>query len=175
MTAAARGAFTRRSGLAAELLHFSAKPVVFLHPVEQDPRPAYKPLGLWVSVGSSWLEWCEAEQFSTQRYDYVTRVVLADTANVLRLHSAHGLDQFTRQFAVWDEWQEQRDERNASIDWWRVAEQYDGIVIAPYCFARRMKLRWYYGWDCASGCIWDARAVASFESVPLTQFAEAGR
>ena len=35
-------------------------------------------------------------------------------------------------------------------------------------FARRldMETRWYYGWDCASGCVWDASAVQSVEPLP---------
>ena len=24
-----------------------------------------------------------------------------------------------------------------------------------------MKLLWYHGWDCASGCIWDLKAIDS--------------
>ena len=26
-----------------------------------------------------------------------------------------------------------------------------------------MELFWYYGWDCASGCIWDPAAVAEIK------------
>lgn len=34
-------------------------------------------------------------------------------------------------------------------------------TITPYCWPARMDpdLIWYYGWDCASGCIWDASTI----------------
>lgn len=55
------------------------------------------------------------------------------------------------------------EEGTPLIDWRRVAESYQGIVIAPYVWARRHHLAsgWYYAWDCASGCIWDSAAVAA--------------
>ena len=42
------------------------------------------------------------------------------------------------------------------------AEGWAGIEIAPYIWARRLDgpARWYYGWDAASGCIWDPTAAA---------------
>ena len=41
------------------------------------------------------------------------------------------------------------------IDWKKVASKYDGIEIVPYQPKARMNLLWYYGWDIASGCIWN--------------------
>jgi hypothetical protein len=51
------------------------------------------------------------------------------------------------------------------IDWSKVAAKHQGIIIAPYCYARRLTYHtaWYYGWDCASGCIWDLKAIQSVE------------
>ncbi len=41
----------------------------------------------------------------------------------------------------------------AGIDW-------DGIEICPYLQEfRRSNSGWYYGWDVASGCIWDSEAL----------------
>jgi hypothetical protein len=53
------------------------------------------------------------------------------------------------------------------IEWRKVAERFDGIIIAPYIWQRRLDLEssWYYSWDCASGCIWNASAVR--EIVPM--------
>jgi len=36
-----------------------------------------------------------------------------------------------------------------------VSKEYDGIEIAPYQWDARLSLIWYYGWDVASGCIWN--------------------
>jgi hypothetical protein len=55
------------------------------------------------------------------------------------------------------------------IDWYRVAEQYDGIIITPYIYERRLTeyTTWYYSWDCASGCIWNGKAIANITSKKL--------
>ena len=48
------------------------------------------------------------------------------------------------------------------INWRTVAEQYQGIVINPYLWERRLDgpvSDWYYGWDCASGCFWDLSSI----------------
>jgi hypothetical protein len=47
------------------------------------------------------------------------------------------------------------------IDWQRVAEQHQGIIITPYQWECRYSIDWYYIWDCASGCIWDPDAIES--------------
>ena len=41
-------------------------------------------------------------------------------------------------------------------DWKLIAQEFDGIEIAPYQWEIRMDYNffWYYGWDCASGCLW---------------------
>jgi hypothetical protein len=68
------------------------------------------------------------------------------------------------------------------IDWPKVSERYDGVVIAPYVWSLRMgdyemiegRMRktpdsaisdWYYPWDCASGCIWKASAIKAFDLI----------
>lgn len=153
-------------GLSGELLHFSERRLWTVNAVEQGVEPDVKPEGLWLSVGLAWPEWCHAESFALDRFTAVTRVVLADDAKILRLDSAAGLDRFTmdyghqRRYGSYADW---------NIDWRRVAEQYDGIVIAPYVWERRHNrlTHWYYGWDVASGCIWHPRAVASLNCVEL--------
>jgi hypothetical protein len=53
------------------------------------------------------------------------------------------------------------------INWRRVARKYHGIVIAPYLRELRFDeaVWWYYGWDCASGCIWNRKAIAGVEEL----------
>jgi len=47
------------------------------------------------------------------------------------------------------------------IDWKKVAKEYNGIEIWPYQWkcGHDPKCFWYYSWDCASGCIWNARII----------------
>lgn len=47
------------------------------------------------------------------------------------------------------------------IDWQAVASDHDGIIISPYNWPARHEMIWYYPWDCASGCIWNADAITS--------------
>lgn len=146
-----------------------------LHPESLDQiEREIKPRGLWVSVDGDddWPTWCREEMpgriADTNRF----RVTLADDANVLHLTGAHQLDEFTRRYP---EKNYPGNDHFASqwISWPHVAEHYQGIIIAPYCWPARLNLLWYYGWDCASGCIWDAAAIESV--TPLTHATEATR
>lgn len=149
-----------------ELLHFSRKPIpAVLWSTVSDLCLDPKPVGLWVSVGTSWAEWCLAEQFATDSLNVVHRVVLASRAAILRLSSATALDAFTERYGTWRTYTALRT--CCEINWPRIAERYDGIIIAPYQWERRHSLSWYYGWDVASGCIWHPRAVASIEACQI--------
>lgn len=54
------------------------------------------------------------------------------------------------------------------MDWPAVQKRYAGLVVAPYLHERR-HVRWYYGWDVASGVLWDLpRAGVSFARVVAT-------
>lgn len=148
----------------SELLHFSREPLTEVRSVVPHTIANGKPAGLWVSAGAAWLEWCVAESFGLSEWKYVTHVRLVDNANVLRIESATALSDFHSEWAQGD-----RYSRRA-IPWEKVGERYDGIIISPYQWSHRLDgavSDWYYGWDVASGCIWNARAVASLESTPL--------
>lgn len=138
---------------------------IIAHTVRQQPGPDYKPKGLWLSVDGpyDWKQWCDAETYSGFG-SYAHAVKLRRGAKILRLRGAQALDAFTDQYAgeiYPGQGMGGRDHRYCGIDWEAVARQHQGIIIAPYCWQRRMDLMWYYGWDCASGCIWDADAIAS--------------
>lgn len=145
---------------ALTLRHYSRSPIPAVEDRDQVQVAGdvyHKPRGLWVSVedGWGWREWCEAEDFCFA-WEHAYRVELAPDANVLHLATPGDIDTFTGRFG--------RPVRfGLGIDWWAVAREYDGIIIAPYQWQRRLSehATWYYPWDCSSGCIWRARAVAS--------------
>lgn len=128
---------------------------------------AYKPGGFWVSVDGEddWEKWCIAEDFALGRLAIRHRITLAATANILHIASLAEIDSFADEYGV--------DRRSngyrlpREIDWHSVAAKHDGIIIAPYQWERRLAdgFSWYYGWDCASGCIWHPRAIASVETM----------
>lgn len=150
----------------ARLIHYSKTPLTALRPIAPDARSNGKPVGLWVSVegDEDWKSWCEAESFHLEALAYPHEIALSPDANILTLPTAFDIDLFTEQFSKPCEWSSTRRD----IDWLEVATLYQGIIIAPYQWSRRMAEHtfWYYGWDCASGCIWDVTAIESVAIVP---------
>lgn len=144
------------------LSHFTDAATLEVRSVEQRARYKMKPRGLWVSVDGpdDWPSWCASEQFRDTDSQNRFRVTLADDANILVIATAAELDAFDAEYG---------DAVNGLelIEWTLVAARWQGIIIAPYQWARRNGKLWYYGWDCASGCIWDASAIASVEPVEV--------
>lgn len=140
------------------LHHYTKKPLGEIEAKRVQPVD-HKPVGLWLSddSGHGWRAWCESEMpnwiAGTRRYAVEvdpTRLLLVQGADALdALHAEFGSAPAHKLFAV--------------VDWQRVAERYDGVVITPYLWSRRLDRRasWYYSWDCASGCIWHPSAILS--------------
>jgi hypothetical protein len=155
------------------LLHYSYKPIDRLFSRRQ--RVHMKPRGLWLSVEGEddWDNWCRREGFRNHDDYYIYEVELADNANVLYITNAHELDEFTREYGspetIGGKARPSPSDYGYDIDWPRLAREYDGIIIAPYIWSRRMEsiTFWYYGWDCASGCIWRKRAIRRLNEVRL--------
>lgn len=151
---------------ALKLVHYSAEPVPPLEPVRPSDQPhGPKPFGLWLSVENdpetSWRGWCEAEGFRLEHLVVATPFEITTGSRVLHLSSASDIDAFTSEYRVPDRWS-----RSHAIDWPVVTGRYDGIVVAPYVWARRLDgdAGWYYGWDCASGCVWNTDILVRREA-----------
>lgn len=144
--------------MAETLIHYSRAPLCPLRSVEQHREPSDKPRGLWVSVQGEddWVSFCQGEEFRLDTLACEHAVTLAPGSRILRLANAADIDAFTRRHAS-----DLGRLRGWSIDWRAVAAEHQGIIIAPYIRSRRLDggANWYYGWDCASGCIWDAGAI----------------
>lgn len=141
------------------LSHYSNDATVVPYAVDQSPEPYpyAKPCGLWVSVDGpdDWAAWC-AEQFRDTAAQHRHIVTLAEGHDVLVIDTARGLVQFSEAYGK-THWLG----GDACIDWAAVAKRHQGVIVAPYQRSARYDLMWYYGWDCASGCIWDPAAIAS--------------
>lgn len=135
-------------------LHYAPTKVSKVNPGPEQSTNEMKPRGLWVSVGSEWADWAKAEKFGVERLKEKTTVVLKKHAKILRISTAEELDNFTAKYRG-------DDKKFPMINWKKVAAKYQGIVIAPYIWSRRMTnhTMWYYGWDVASGCVWDPNAI----------------
>jgi hypothetical protein len=156
------------------LTHYSSRGALFPVSMDQDREPSMKPRGLWVSVDGEddWPSWNEREQFLDLSLQTAYRVTLADDARLLHLTTPGDLHDFTERYLGNPSWtngaQIVGDTASFCIDWARVASLYQGIVIAPYQWGCRYDrdLMWYAGYDCASGCIWDASAIESVALLP---------
>lgn len=151
-----------RERLALE--HYSAVPLTEIHSVEQSDENDWrgKPRGLWVSVPGEddWASWCEVESFGIGRARNV--LSLTDAHNVLIISGANQLSAFDKEYGEWGKIFPSMSYDKRWIDWRKVAQRYDGIIIAPYQWRHRLDTQvsdWYYGWDCASGCIWNNTAL----------------
>lgn len=146
-----------------------------------------KPKGFWISVedesAHGWKEWCQSQSYALERLVYEFEVTILPTARILYLSTAKELDDFTVEYkssgGMNTEMEKFRENNFRlsphfnflanypatvyEIDWHRVAEKYQGIIITPYIWECRLDggLFWYYSWDCESGCIWDAAAIES--------------
>jgi hypothetical protein len=167
--------------MADKFIHYSREPLIEVKSVSatSDHPTNWKPAGLWFSVGDgedSWKDWCEREQFSMENLKYQTGIIFAGSARVLRISSAEELDDFHARYSRMPEWYKDSEVLGAAREWFRhrqqvpdwaeVGQNHDAIVIAPYIWERRLEgPMWYYGWDCASGCVWNAKAVAELVSL----------
>ena len=157
-----------REYVGIKLIHYAHEPLGTIIDADQEKDVAarFKPAGLWISVedGNGWREWCEAEGYGLGWLN-VYEITLAPDANILYLKTLADIDRFSREYIP-----EDLPSFCSYPDWPEIAEQYDGIIIAPYQWERRFhdSSRWYYGWDCSSGCIWKASAITAVTEVALS-------
>jgi hypothetical protein len=153
------------------LIHFSNHVITEVHGNHNSPGN-WKPKGFWVSVegnGDGWSDWCRDNEWGTDRLANAHEVTLADSANILWIRSVEELDAFAEQWKIQPDWNDPIQRKwhhlETKIDWEAVAHRWRGIIITPHLWERRLDggAFWYYGWDCASGCIWDPAAIASIQ------------
>lgn len=143
-----------------KLIHYTDKRFILDPHLQYVQAVDFKPQRLWVSVGDDWQRWCEGEAFHPEALVHRYRIHVPSSSRLLRLETAEALDRFTIEHgrALLPDVLAGRPAAD-HIDWPTVAGEYDGIVIAPYQWSRRFDLFWYYGWDCASGCLWNLKGV----------------
>lgn len=156
------------------LVHFSERHVPFIRDAEQPSELLLlgcytKPIGFWVSDEDEygWKTWCESEQFGLDRFSHVHDVRLKENHNILHLKSGEDIDAFTEEYKSDLSDIYGKELALCGINWQAVSAKYNGLLITPYIWERRhdLKSNWYYGWDCASACIW--RASEAVEEIVL--------
>ena len=124
-----------------------------------------KPKGLWYGIGNSWIEWVESSM-PEWRGDFIYKIEV-NPSRLLQLKSRKDIDNFTETYGAYGIAASIGGEKMIDIDWRKVATKYSGIEIAPYQWSARHDYMWYYGWDVASGCIWNKSLVKSVKRVTI--------
>jgi len=130
------------------------------HNVTQN-NATLKPNGLWYSVGSSWLEWCIANECKLNSI-YIHELTINEDL-IIKVTNEAEFDALVAKYGIDDEKYEAAIGLSLNYfrrpNWQALTNKYAGIEIAPYLWSKRLNELWYYGWDCASGCIWDKAAI----------------
>lgn len=149
------------------LRHYAAEPLhLDWDRAYQQAADQLKPRGIWVSVlgDDDWPSWCRGEGWGIDELAIEHAVTLSTDAKILLIDTCEGVKGLTARFpATRQPWHYE-----TLPDWQEIAAEYDGIIIAPYQWHARISpgTHWYYGWDCASGCIWNLEAIADFAPLP---------
>lgn len=161
--------------------HWAAHPVT-LRQQSYQQFDHLKPNGLWFDANGAWRRWCESVQFRLESLRYRHTVVLVDASRILFLKSASDIDAFTEEYGLsfsgsiqllqdpddadaftrnygTNLFSEIQKQFSNCIRWEEVAARHSGIVIAPFLRSRSLTCSWYYGWNCAGGCVWDTSVI----------------
>lgn len=154
-----------------ELFHWSASPLQWkpgMAIIRNSHYSDMNPAGLWVSPdgADSWESWCRNHNFHLGGLAHKHRVTLKRKAKILHISTLQEFDAFCERHTQ-PMWLGEKLLLSYKIDWEGIAAIHQGILIAPHRPERHLGPLWYYGWDCASGCIWDANAISSIELVDL--------
>jgi hypothetical protein len=130
-------------------------------------QKAGKPCGLWWGVGDSWMDFCVTDCGCVRPFVYEIKI---NEESLLKINTCEQIDSFTREYIISPEFDffpkfdfDFNIMSEKLIDWYKVGERYQAIEITPYFWERRLKFRWYYGWDCASGCVWVEEPISSIK------------
>jgi hypothetical protein len=116
-----------------------------------------KPVGLWYTLSSAWIDWMRSEQPSwLEDVNYIYEIK-PNYDRILRITSLQELRSFGEEY----------DAYGYGIDWPTVAVQWDGIEINPHQHGYTEE--WYRSWDIASGCVWRPSGAQLIETPILSR------
>ena len=155
-----------------KFIHYSHEIITHLIPqcyLQNFDEPSMKPDGFWVSceIGIpnepfTWKAFCEDNENLSEGIRYAHEVKLHEHANLLYVDTPEKVIDLARAYRVQ---LYPGMHANMALGWKPIVSQYQGIVMAPYFYELRFNIEtsWYYGWDCASACVWDLDAIESIQ------------
>lgn len=153
------------------LLHQSKHKIDTLHDCTSDALldriivcPFSKPIGLWLSYGDAWRNWCA--QNLPKTYCFTYEAELSDDCKLATIKTPDDIRVFSKTYWCADQ---------NSIAWSRVMEDYDGLDFPDYDSLRFQfvnedfnapfddRFIWFFMIDVSSICIWRVtKGVKSF-------------
>ena len=158
-----------------------------------------KPSGMWLSFGSSWLDYIERYPGPNKYnlFTYTYKVELFNTVKIIT--DKDGL------FAFIKKYKKKADDIRIYdiIDWEKVKSDFNGLIITPHLGTKIWRdnfesfyihgnesaqdfftdvigpkwknnnlllSEWYRGWSCASGVIWNIDAIANIQLIKKTDY-----
>jgi len=156
---------TLKSKIKKSCVTVSLEDTICFRDKEQQSHWAMKPNGLWYSVGAEWIEWCLNEgcqEWLEKKFIYQ---LFPNYDNILRITMDSELLSFAEEYTI----NKNEDILFSHINWKKVAEDFSGMEIAPYNWKKRLDIDylWYYGWDVASGCIWQSGGIIDIRNTGI--------
>ncbi len=149
--------------------HWTSKPFkynpVHVYRIPFGSENYFKPRGLWYDVDGDWARFCEGDSWNLAGLKHRYQIEI-ETKDIWIISSEKDFLAFYNMFKSSGHPGLSIFSGRDSIAWNRVLSFAKGIEIAPYLWSCRLKYSWYYGWDCASGVIWDLSAITSFKEIP---------
>lgn len=109
-----------------------------------------KPKGLWYSLGNEWADFLKFDASDWAKTYNNVFILEIDLKKILKIDSYEMLMEFDRNHS----------DGNMYVDWGKIQKiGYHGVEIIPYQNDARFSIPWYYGWDVASGCIWNTDCI----------------
>lgn len=133
-------------------VHLSERLIDKLSPKGYTQQAGTKPNGFWYSYGTEWIDELSASKNLKDGYIYKVDI---NNLNILQIKTEFELSNFTREYGLNNP---SNTFTKTYIDWVRVARKYDGVEINLPIFpnyTNSPELLWLYGWDIASGCVWN--------------------
>lgn len=143
-------------------LHVSSNLLSLDDFVDHPQKVDSKPMGLWYAHNDSWFDWCKSEMPHWLQ-PYIYEIVL-HTDTIYQISNVNQLKKFEKDYDGTEIFNQQLgiDSKLLMrhwIDYVKLAENYGGIEIIPYLYSHRFQSMWYYGWDCASGCVFKKSSI----------------
>ena len=169
-------------------IHYSKKPIEkLLNDSEcNNQRPTPKPLGLWLSKDTEWLEWMKSEMPQwVKKVKYIYKISIKKNANILKISSFKDLVDLHNKYmnkyrfnSVFED-DDMFEPYTYEIDWKRVCSDYDGIIFTNYYKILekvnklsenskyyRTVFEWYHTLDINSACIFrPSKTISKIELV----------